>query len=591
MAKRKLAMNQAALDQKILMEQIKLLYQPLLPLLGVNLIVSIALVVALWHLISHALLLGWLTAMLAAQAYRWFIHQKYRRVFCTATVKQLAQYFVIGGGITGALWGCCALFLFPHDALAHQFVIIAILIGLGAGAVTTHNSYLPAFMAFFLPTLIPISIKLYTIDNVALIVMALLLTIYTLYMVYYGFVLHRSHEQSLRLRFENVDLVEQLRMQKEEAERANMAKSKFLAAASHDLRQPLHALTLFTSVLNDSNQTPENRKVVHQIDSSVQALESLFNALLDISRLDAGTMKVEKQNFRLQPIFERLRNDFAPHAEEKCIQFILPRCNDVVYSDPSLLEQILRNFVSNAVRYTQTGVVRIECERQNQQLLIKVIDSGLGIPAEERERIFGEFHQLNNPERDRSKGLGLGLAIVKRTASLLDHPIEVQSEQGKGSVFSIRVKLGRPEDVPANIEVVTKDTIHADSTALFVVIDDEESVRAGMQERLKLWGYEVIAAANLEGALDKLRQSKRRPDGIIADYRLRQNRTGIEAVRAIHAEFQGEIPALIITGDIAVEQLREVNDSGFQVLHKPVAPLKLRTFLRHAQRIGTDLSA
>ena len=576
-------MNQAALDQKILMEQIKLLYQPLLPLLGVNLVVSIALVVALWHLISHILLLGWLTTMLVAQVYRFFVYQKYRRVFSTATVKQLAQKFVIGGGITGVLWGLCALFLFPHDALAHQFVIIAILIGLGAGAVTTHNSYLPAFMAFFLPTLLPISIRLYTIDNIALIVMALLLTIYTVYMVYYALILHRSHEQSLRLRFENVDLVEQLRMQKEEAERANMAKSKFLAAASHDLRQPLHALTLFTAALDEVSHSAKAQTIVSQINTSVTALQTLFDALLDISQLDAGTLSVEKIHFSLQPLLHKLANDYNAQAREKGLTIHWPDCDMVVYSDINLYEQILRNFISNAIRYTPAGDIHIRCHIDNSHIYVDVADRGIGIPNEKQKLIFDEFQQLNNPERDRSKGLGLGLAIVRRTADLLGHIIELQSNPGQGSTFTICADLGDKDQLP-RIDKPDHPSVneHIDS-AVVLVIDDEDSILMGMRSLLQLWGYVVVTAADQAQAMTELDRLDLAPDVIIVDYRLRENHTGIETVRSLHKKYHTEIPALIITGDIAAERLREVNLSGFQMLHKPVAQSKLRAFLRNVQ--------
>lgn len=583
-----LALNNRDLQQKILVEQIRLLYKPTLPLIGVNLFVSFALTIALWGFFPHVLLFIWFAVMAITLLYRLLIYIHFRCNFHKDNIKQFATYYVVGTAITGVLWGFCGIFLFPEQSLTHQFVIIAILIGLGAGAVTTYNNYLPAFIAFYLPTLIPLNIKLYLLEDFATTIFAISLTIYTVYMFYYCIVLHRSHKESLRLRFENVDLIEQLREQKDEAERANLAKSKFLAAASHDLRQPLHALTLFTSVLNESNQTPANRKVVAQIDSSVHALEALFNALLDISRLDAGTMQVEKQHFRLQPMLDRLRNDFEPQSNEKGIHLLLPDCNDVLFSDPSLLEQILRNFISNAIRYTEKGEVRVDCETHDGKLLISIKDTGISIPPDEYARIFNEFHQLNNPERDRSKGLGLGLAIVRRTADLLGHPIDVHSEKGKGSVFSIMVEIGNRTEVVEDIKADSTDTPLTGRPALFVIIDDEVSVRAGMQERLTRWGYNVITAADQDEAINELRRSGMTPDGIIADYRLPNNRTGIDAINAIHAEYGDDIPALIISGDTAVEQLREVNDSGHLILHKPAAPAKLRTFLRNIQRHAAD---
>jgi two-component system, sensor histidine kinase len=578
------ALNNRDLQQKILVEQIRLLYKPTLPLIGVNLFVCFALTIALWDFFPHLLLLIWIAVMVITLLYRLLIYIIFRSNFNKDNVKQFATYYVVGTAITGILWGLCSIFLFPEQSLKHQFVIIAILIGLGAGAVTTYNNYLPAFIAFYLPTLMPLNIKLYLLNDFATTIFAISLTIYIVYMFYYCIVLHRSHKESLRLRFENVDLIDQLREQKDEAERANLAKSKFLAAASHDLRQPLHAISLFTSVLKESKQTPDNRKVVSQIDSSVHALEALFNALLDISRLDAGTMKVEKQHFLLQPMLDRLKNDFESQSIEKGIHLLIADCNDVLYSDPNLLEQILRNLISNAIRYTEKGEVRMDCVPHDGKLLISVNDTGIGIPSDERDRIFDEFHQLNNPERDRSKGLGLGLAIVRRTANLLAHHIDVHSKPGKGSVFSIMVEIGNRNEVVEDIKPDSIDTLLSGRPVLFVIIDDEVSVRAGMHERLTLWGYNVITAADQDEAIDILRQAGQKPDGIVTDYRLRNKRTGIDAIKAIHAEYGNDIPALIITGDTAIEQLREVNDSGYLILHKPAAPAKLRTFLRNIQR-------
>jgi CheY-like chemotaxis protein/anti-sigma regulatory factor (Ser/Thr protein kinase) len=295
-------------------------------------------------------------------------------------------------------------------------------------------------------------------------------------------------------------------------------------------------------------------------------------------------MQVDKQHFYLQSILDRLKNDFTPEAHNKGLQFLVRDCRYVVVSDPTLLELILRNLVSNAIRYTERGEVRVHCEAVADKLRIQISDTGIGIPVDEQQRIFEEFHQLNNPERDRSKGLGLGLAIVRRTADLLQHHLNVVSEYGSGSVFTLAVELGNGESARRDAAPLIPEPMATDTPLLFIVIDDEQSVRDGMQERLRLWGYAVITAADQKQALELLAHTDHSPDGIIADYRLRENHTGIEAIRAIQAVYGADIPALIITGDTAVEQLREVNDSGYLILHKPVAPAKLRAFLRSVQR-------
>ena len=573
------------LQQKIFIEQISLLYKPLLPLLGVNLAISLALVGGLWELVPQVILISWLSLMSLVLLFRLGTYNYYRKNFNHQAVRLFARLFVIGSGLTGVLWGACGLLMLPNDSLASKFAIIAVLIGMGAGAVTTHHVYKPAFTVFFLPALLPISINLLSQNEIFFVMLGVMIMVYISFMYYYASILYRSHKELLRLRFENVDLVEQLKEQKEDAEQANIAKSRFLAAASHDLRQPLHALTLFTSVLNDSQQSDENRMIVSRIDASVKSLEDLFNALLDISRLDAGVLEITKQNVSLKPLFDRLFNDFNSQAQMRELKLSIPQCDYTVNSDPTLLEQILRNYMSNAIRYTEHGEVGIRCTTENKQLRISVYDTGIGIPKSEQKKIFDEYHQLKNPERDRSKGLGLGLAIVKRTASLLGHNIDMQSTPGEGSVFSISLELGDASQLAEAKPLETNFSAHPNYALNFIVIDDEECARAAMQSRLQLWGCEVISVADQDEALHTLQNNKQRIDGIIADFRLRDNRNGIEAIRAIQASIDSDVPALIVTGDIAADKLREVDDSGFQVLHKPVAPVKLHTFVRQVHNM------
>jgi len=568
-------------DQRIFIEQIKILYRTLLPILIVNLAVSFALIYGLWEVASQTALTLWMGMMLVIFILRFITYLIYRYRFKPEHVKRFAQYFVIGTGITGLMWGIGGAILFPDQELEYQLLILFVLVGMGAGAVSSLTTYLPAFLAYFPVTMIPILIKLLLVGEPIQLSLGVMSAAYIIALSYFGININRTLKESLQLRFENIDLVEQLREQKDEAEQANISKSKFLAAASHDLRQPLHALMLFTSVLDESIQYPQVRKVVDQIKASVQALQSLFNALLDISRLEAGVMKADMQSFEIQPLFKKLANDFNPQAREKGLDISWPNCSFAVYSDPTLLEQILRNYISNAIRYTDEGNIRIICDDEDDLLHLHVIDTGVGIPEQELSAIFEEFHQLSNPERDRSKGLGLGLAIVQRTAKLLKHPIQVDSDPGQGSRFSITMKQADMNKVSCLTPAPVAQDREPERGKLIVIIDDEISVLEGTQSLLQIWGCDVITATSLEEALGKLSKQDRPPDAIVADYRLREQRTGIEAIHAINAVYDMKIPALIVTGDIAADRLREVNDSGFQILHKPIAPLKLRTFLRH----------
>lgn len=570
-------------DHQILMEQVRGLYHSLLPILAANLVVSLALLYGLWSVVSQTVLAVWFGLMVFSLVLRTISYAVYRRRFSEDQVRRYAWYFVIGTGVTGALWGAGGVLLFPAQGLEYQLFILFVLVGMGAGAVSSLTAYMPAFLVFFPTSMLPIGVRLFMVGDPIHVALGVMSLAYVIALSYFALAINRTLKQSLKLRFENIDLVEQLREQKEEAEMANQSKSRFLAAASHDLRQPLHALSLFTSVLDESIEQPKPRKVVGQIKASVQALQSLFNTLLDISRLEAGVMKVEKTGFHLQALFDRLVNDFDPQASEKGLRIIWPTCSLAVYTDPTLLEQILRNYLANALRYTEQGEIRLECQQDGELLHIRVSDTGVGIPEEEHKAIFEEFHQLDNPERDRDKGLGLGLAIVQRTAKLLEHPIGVESVPGMGAIFSIAVERCELVDSELLNGEESPGARAAERTVLIVVIDDEVSVREGMQSLLEIWGCKVISVADQTEALAQIRLTGRVPDGIIADYRLREQHTGVGAIHAIYADCDSEMPALIVTGDIATERLHKVNRSGFQVLHKPVAPARLRAFVRNIQ--------
>lgn len=357
------------------------------------------------------------------------------------------------------------------------------------------------------------------------------------------------------------------------------AKTRFLAAASHDLRQPLHAMGLFVSTLQDRALDTGTRKLVQQLDASTDALRALLNSLLDISRLDAGVIHAKNQHCAMQDMFDRLAHDFYPVATEKKISLRFTTQPYWVNCDSSLLEQILRNLLSNALRYTHKGGVLAGFRRRGNTLRIEVWDTGIGIPANELKNIFQEFYQVENPERDRTQGLGLGLAIAQRTANLLGLHIEVNSSVGKGSVFSIAVPLGKMEHETAS-QPVSPQHNQFDS-ALVVVIDDELAIREATGMMLENWGCEVLLADSQDRMFELLAQHQRSPSAIIADYRLRNNKTGAEAIRSLHQHYHAGIPAIIVTGDTDPARIREANESGYHLLHKPLAPAKLRTLLGH----------
>jgi len=362
-----------------------------------------------------------------------------------------------------------------------------------------------------------------------------------------------------------------LRAAKSEAERANVAKSKFLASASHDLRQPVQSLILFMGALNAQLEGTPSVRLLKSMEQSLDGLRVLLDGLLDVSKLDAGLVVAKPMDMPVAPILDRLTTEYGPRAAERGLDFRRIGCAAMVRSDPVLLERILRNFVENALRYTESGGVLIGCRRRGDRLRVEVVDTGIGIPPERQRDVFEEFFQVGNPERDRAKGLGLGLAVVRRLARLLGHDVDVRSTPGRGSAFAVEVPLVTAVGTASREVPVRPST---DANAVVLVVDDEELVRLGLQAMLEGWGYRVLAAGSRAEAIGLL--DAHRPDLILADYRLRGGETGLEVIRAVHARLGVRTPAAIVTGDTAPERLAEAQAGGYRLLHKPVAAAELR---------------
>ena len=374
---------------------------------------------------------------------------------------------------------------------------------------------------------------------------------------------------------------EELKRAKEEAERANIAKSKFLAAASHDLRQPVQAMVFFTSALTSQIQNTAAQPLLHDLQASLDGINILLDSLLDVSRLDAGIVQPRLTNFSLATLFDRVRTEFGPLAGDRRLTLRVRPTTAIIRSDPTLLERIVQNLVSNAIRYTDRGKILVGCRARGQTLRIEVWDTGIGIAADRLTDIFQEFYQVGNIERDRSQGLGLGLAIVQRLSSLLGHPVKVHSVPGRGSVFRVDVPLvGYNTQHNIGFFGAGRSTQTEGHKGLVVIIDDEAIILRGLQVVVEGWGYEVVIAASEAEAMERLSELDRAPDIIITDYRLRAGRTGIEAIRHIRARYGNRpIPSLLITGDTAPERLQEAEASGYRLLHKPVSSSKLKDVL------------
>ncbi|MDO9597187.1 MAG: ATP-binding protein [Azoarcus sp.] len=390
-----------------------------------------------------------------------------------------------------------------------------------------------------------------------------------------------AHEEMVR---KIEEATAELRARKEEAERANLSKSRFLAAASHDLRQPMHALGLFISELTQQPHSPESRRLVQRIAASAEAMDNLLDSLLDISKLDAGVLDPKPRTFALQPILERIATEQRAAAEERELELKVRPTPCWSYSDPVLFERIISNLVSNAIRYTVSGRILVACRKHGETLRVEVRDSGIGIPPEAQEIIFQEFVQLDNAERARDKGLGLGLAIVRRLAALLGHRLDLHSAPGRGSVFAIEmvaVTADRPDlaSEPARAP--------GDLNGLRVaLVDDDPLARSGMESLLRSWGCDMMSADSPELLLKMIALSPTSPGLLISDFRLHGPHNGIDIIKAVRGNLGPALPAILISGDTGAETLRLAQQAGLPLLHKPVRPARLRALIHRL--VGTS---
>ena len=371
------------------------------------------------------------------------------------------------------------------------------------------------------------------------------------------------------------DAKEQLTVQKEAAESANLSKSRFLAAASHDLRQPMHTISLLVGLLRGQNRDPAIETIVSKIQSSTLTMGEMFASLLDISKFDAGAVHTHVRVFEVADLLRWIMASFEAQAIEKGLTLRVVDSTAWVDSDPVLLQRILGNLVSNAIRYTDHGGILVGCRRRGTTLCVQVWDSGIGIPSAQQDEIFEEFFQVANPERDRSKGLGLGLSIAKRCALLLGHSLTVRSKPGKGTVFSVDLpQVASQAASPAMEPSPITDGMIAN--AFVVVIEDGAENLDATEALLQRWGCHTVGASSSRAAIAALENHLRIPDLIISDYRLRDGLNGIAAIGAIRRWAEQPIPAILVTADLSTaEQLTE-SDTAIALLHKPVGADQLR---------------
>jgi signal transduction histidine kinase len=584
-----------AYDDRVLEAQVRHLYDELPTAIGASAVGATLLASIMWAQVPHGVIGAWIGALLANQSWRYALYRSYRRDRARAGVdaRQWGIRWAVGAGISGLVWGSAAFLFWVEGSNVLQTILIVSIFAVTSVAVLLIGTHLPSFHVFVLGALVPLVARTLLQGEAPYLLLALITTIAAIGIIAFGRSYNRAFVLSLRNRFENEALAQALSAQntaldqareaaeqaQREAEIANRSKTQFFAAASHDLRQPIHALGLFAAALSERVRDPDVAPVVRSVAASVSALETLFDELLEISRLDAGALKVEMRHFPVQSLLDRVRVGFEGEAAERGLRLRVRPTDAHAWSDPALVERILRNLVSNALRYTRRGGVLVACRARGERLALEVWDSGVGIPDAEQQRVFDEFYQVAAPGEPGGKGIGLGLAIVKRLGTLIGAPVALRSHAGRGSVF--RVTLARGEAHPnAALAAVTamEDRVTLAGRRI-VVIEDEDEILEGMRVLLAGWQAEVVGAASADEALTAVADARRAPDLVIADYQLGEGANGAQAIESIRSRFGAAIPAIVVTGRITPAHRDEARAKDYHLLAKPVAPAKLRTLI------------
>ena len=509
----------------------------------------------------------------------------------TAGLERRLRAWQAGVLASGALWGIAAWFFSAFGSGPHQVALVLVVYTFCVASVPILGPQYRLFALFVLMIFAPAIARVALAGSTLGWELAAVMTVAMAMTLLLGRNYRESFERVVGLKLRNEALAVQLRAEKavadaarHEAEVANRAKTQFFTAASHDLRQPLHAMGLFAEALRARAHDPEVAQLVNSINESVDALEGLFSELLDITRIDSGGVEVNPENFELADIFRKVRLHFEPAAFEKGLALRIRGGKHVALADPLLVERIVRNLVSNAIRYTRDGSVLLSCRRRGDRLLLQVWDTGPGIRAEECARIFEEFYQVPGAPAvavEQKKGLGLGLAIVKRLCALMAAPLDLRSEEGRGSVFTVELPLGKgPRTTARSIPGKGPIGITLDGR-LIVIVEDEPAVREGLEVLLTGWGATIVSLASV-GAARAWAQAvdaASPPSLVIADYRLDNGETGVAAIDVVRERFGRGVPAIVVTGSSMTGHDKEALEHDFHLLIKPVLPNKLRAMI------------
>lgn len=560
-------------------EQIRLLFRqsPFLFFIATSMMLAVAYI--FWDHTDRTYLLMWLGVSLVYTFLRIiFIKSFHRNKPQHEAVLKWGKIFALTSFASGLLWGSIAFIFVDTQEIESAVLVVIVLAGVSTGSLSPLSAYLAAYIGFNTLALTPF-IALMLSESSGIFPLLGYLTIALFFVNFaHSFAINQNIINSIQLRFENLDLLSHLEIEKEVAEKANKDKSRFLAAASHDLRQPLHAMDLYLGALKNILTSDDQQSLLNKSQLSSNSLSELLNSLMDVSQLDSGNVSINEEIIDVHGLLNDICQSMLPQAQKSDIDLNVDAENIYIFSDPVLLGRVLRNFITNAIRHSGCENINLCATKNNDMATISVSDDGKGIESAELENIFSEFYQLNNPERDRAKGLGLGLAIVDRIANQLDYKLDVQSPDNKGIIFSLHMPAVDPEkEVEREIE---NEEVEKLAGLLIIVIEDEADVRDAMRLLLRSWDCEVLAEDSLEAVnaeLDQLEYPV--PDIIVSDYRLREGKTGMEAINALWKRFDKKVPAIVITGDTTDDVAANISAEQCELIHKPVRPDDLKNII------------
>ncbi len=537
---------------------------------------------AQWMLIKDKGFILWAALYTLFSLLAVIYNSKYTKPSPQKKIKMVALWFA-GAGL---LWGILAAIIMRHHHAQAVLLYSAFITTTTGGALVVATPYLPAFLGFMVPPAISffISINYFVVNGTHVFsTRGIGIIIYMVAVWYFAVRMNKTNTEGILLRFENTKLLADLKEQtivaesaRIKAEDSDRAKSKFLAAASHDLRQPIHAISLFLEAMDRSNLTKAQLNIIADAMSATRSCQDLLKTLLDFSRIEAGVVQAHSISFPLQPLLYQLFNQFGNQADNAGLIFRLRDTALWVDADPLLCELILRNLLANAIRYTSHGgvLIGVRHKRGSDMAIIEIWDTGIGIAEREREKIFRDFYQIDNPERNREKGLGLGLSIVGGLCRTMGVEISLASREGRGSVFRLHLPTAHTQDqkAPGALNEAPYEQCKMLNKIVqklqVLVIDDNEAVLNSMCQLLLNNKISCKAAGSIEEARNLLCDWQ--PNLLISDYRLRNHETGGDAIHRLREHLGQDTPAIIVTGDTSPERLRDASSLKAVLLHKPL---------------------